>query len=161
MVDGYDWIAKKFHDLSIDDLYEIIRLRIEVFVVEQDCPYQDCDGKDKAAIHIFLKEEGQVIAYSRIFPKGAYFDEAAIGRIVVKKAYRNRGIAGLMIKHAIECIKEHFGDTRIRISAQAHLEKFYHSLGFRKASGIYLEDNIPHIKMLYGGDHDQSDKVQR
>lgn len=152
MVDGYEWIVKKYHELSLDELYGIIQLRIEVFVVEQDCPYQDCDGKDKDALHIFLEEDNKIVAYLRVFARGAYFDEAAIGRIVVKKEYRNRGIAGLMIKKAISWIKEHYGDTPITISAQARLEKFYHSFGFKRISGIYLEDNIPHIRMQYGDD---------
>ena len=144
-----NWKLKKFNELSTEELYKIIRLRIEVFVIEQNSIYQDCDGRDINAYHLFLEEESDIIACLRILDKGVLFDEVAIGRVIVKKAYREKGIAREMLIKAIKHIEEIMQETSIRISAQAHLEKFYNSVGFKKVSAMYLEDNIPHVQMLY------------
>jgi len=144
-----DWKLKKFDELSQEELYKIIKLRIEVFIIEQNCIYQDCDGKDINAYHLFSEEDGNVIACLRILNKGVSFDEVAIGRVIVDKAYRGKGIAKEMIRKAIAFIEEIIKERAIRISAQAHLEKFYGSFGFKKTSEVYMEDGIPHIQMLY------------
>ncbi|HHV95268.1 MAG TPA: GNAT family N-acetyltransferase [Clostridiaceae bacterium] len=144
-----EWKIKKFNELSPEELYKIIRLRIEVFVIEQNCIYQDCDGKDLNAYHLYLKKDGNVIACLRILNRGVSYDEVSIGRVVVKKDYRGRGIAKEMLRKAINLIENEMKENKIRISAQAYLENFYGSFGFKKVSDVYLEDGIPHVEMLY------------
>jgi len=144
-----DLIIKGFQDLTNKDVYEIMRARNEVFVVEQDCVYQDCDGKDIEAYHLFLMEKERIVAYLRILPKKVSYDEISIGRVLVLKEYRNKGLARKILLEGINFIENELFSKDIRISAQAYLEKFYISLGFSKCSEIYLEDNIPHIEMIY------------
>jgi len=138
---------KPFNALSAVELYLILQLRSEVFVVEQNCVYQDIDGKDEKAIHIIGEFEGQTVAYCRIFDKGGYFDQASIGRVIVKENFRDRKWGHHLIKEAIVAIQKHFGESQITISAQLYLKKFYESHGFVKTSEEYLEDGIPHIEM--------------
>ncbi|MDS0524800.1 GNAT family N-acetyltransferase [Clostridium sp. SHJSY1] len=144
-----DWILKKFKELNSEDMYKILRLRSEVFVIEQECIYEDCDGKDEKSYHLYLKNNGQIIAYLRILPKNISYKEMSIGRVVVKKSYRGHSIASDMLKRAIQFIEKELNETEIRISAQAHLINFYGNLGFKQTSDKYLEDGIPHIEMLY------------
>lgn len=144
-----EWKLKKFDDLSADELYEILRLRSEVFVVEQDCVYQDMDGKDKCAYHLFLMDNDMAIAVLRILPEDVSYDEPAIGRVIVKKSQRGKGIAKKMMIEAIDFIIKVWGKRRIRLSGQAYLSDFYTGLGFRKVSDEYLEDGIPHFEFLY------------
>jgi len=144
-----EWKIKKFNELSLEELYKIIKLRIEVFIIEQNCFYQDCDGKDLNAYHLFLEEDGNIIACLRILNKGVSYDEVSIGRVIVKKDYRGKGIVKEMIRKAINLIEKEMKENAIRISAQAHLENFYGSFGFKKVSDVYLEDGIPHVEMLY------------
>lgn len=141
--------VKHFKELNNEELYDILRLRCEIFVVEQNCPYQDCDLKDKEAYHLFIKNHHEIIAYLRILNKGASYDEISIGRVVVHKEYRRKGIAQKMIRDAIEFIEEKLGETSVRLSGQLYAERLYESLGFRRVSEVYLEDNIPHVEMLY------------
>ena len=143
-----EWKLKKFDDLTLNELYEILKLRLEVFVVEQDCPYQDLDGKDQLSYHLFLEDRGKIIAVSRILPEKVAYDEMAIGRVIVKKDYRNQGIARKMMVKAIDFIIKDLGKTKIRLSGQAYLINFYEDLGFKKISGEYLEDGIPHFEFL-------------
>ena len=140
-------IIKTFDQLNKAELYEIIQLRIAVFIIEQDCPYQDLDGDDDQCLHMWVEEEGEIASYLRINPVGCRFTEPSLGRIVTKTAYRNKGLAEIVINKAIEvlCADQ---PTAIRISAQSHLENYYEKFGFVKASDEYLEDNIPHIEML-------------
>ncbi len=140
---------KKFKELNGEEIYEILKFRSEVFVVEQECPYQDPDGKDQSAYHLCAYEKDQIIAYLRILEKGISYDEISIGRVLVHKENRGKGLARKLMLKAIDFIENSIGERKIRISAQAHLLDFYKSLGFKKASEIYLEDNIPHIEMLY------------
>ena len=140
-------IIKSFEQLNKVELYEIIQLRIAVFIIEQDCPYQDLDGTDDQCLHMWVEEEGEIASYLRISPAGCRFAEPSLGRIVTKMAYRNKGLAEIVIKKAIEVLCEERPQA-IRISAQSHLEKYYKKFGFIKASEEYLEDNIPHIEML-------------
>lgn len=144
-----NWYLKKFEDLNVEEIYEILRLRNEVFVVEQKSIYQDCDGKDKNAYHLYLKDDGKVVANLRVLGRGISYDEVSIGRIIVKKDYRGKGIAQEMISKAINFIEKDFKETEIRISAQSYLINFYKSFGFKETSDEYLEDGIPHVEMLY------------
>ena len=130
-------------------MYEIIKLRIEVFVVEQDCPYQDLDDKDKNAYHLFAEDNGLVVAVLRILPEGVSFEDMAIGRLIVKESYRGRGISRKMMNEAINFIINDLNKTKIRLSGQAYLLDFYESLGFKRVSDVYLEDGIDHYEFLY------------
>lgn len=144
-----EWKIKKFNELSTEELYKILHLRSEVFVVEQNCVYQDCDNKDIKAEHLLCVEDDKVIATLRILNKGVSYDEISIGRVAVDKEYRRKDLGRKSMELAIEYIKEKYGDSPIRISAQNYIKDFYKSLGFREVSDVYLEDDIPHIEMLY------------
>jgi ElaA protein len=143
-----EWILKNFKDLTVEELYRILSLRAEIFIVEQNCPYQDIDFKDLKSKHLFAVIDGEVAAYCRIVEKGVSFDEVSIGRVVVKDKYRSIGLGQQMLRIAIKYITDEMNELNIRISAQAYLKKFYCSLGFEQVSGEYLEDDIPHIEML-------------
>lgn len=138
---------KRFNELSLIELYSVLQLRSEVFVMEQNCVYQDIDGKDEKAIHVVGYYEGKIVAYTRIFKKGDYFDEASIGRVVISPKYRDKKWGHSLINVSIDAIKEVFNDTKITISAQQYLTKFYQAHGFVQTSEMYLEDDIPHIQM--------------
>ena len=140
---------KKFDELTASELYGILQLRSEVFVVEQDCVYQDLDDKDRCAYHLFLKDNGLIIAVLRILPENVSYDEMAIGRVVVKKRYRNHGIARKMMVKAMDFIANDLAKSKIRLSGQSYLTDFYTDLGFRKVSEEYLEDGISHFEFLY------------
>ena len=141
---------KRFEELSTVELYELLQLRSEVFVVEQNCVYQDIDGKDQKALHILGYYQGNLAAYSRLFDKGYYFDEASIGRVVVSPKYRDKKFGHDLMKTSIQAISDFYGEDIITISAQEYLQKFYESHGFVKISEMYLEDDIPHIRMRKG-----------
>ncbi|MCF4100627.1 GNAT family N-acetyltransferase [Gillisia sp. M10.2A] len=141
-------IAKTFEDLTIEELYQILRLRAEVFVVEQDCVYQDIDNKDKKALHVLGIKNSEVIAYTRCFKPGDYFKEASIGRVVVDAKERKYGYGHDLLKESIDQIEKTFYTTTIKLSAQQYLTKFYESHGFNQVGKGYLEDGIPHIAML-------------
>ena len=150
---------KKFDDLSIEELHALFALRSEVFVVEQDCVYQDIDGKDPKALHIIGKEGREVVAYARIFEKGiAYSDYASIGRIVTSPIYRGKKIGHALVDYCIAQCKNIYSDQNIKISAQAHLERFYNKHGFIASGKTYLEDGIPHIGMILTTDSDEQQK---
>lgn len=142
------WILKSFDELTKQELYSLLRLRAEVFVVEQDCPYQDVDNKDQLAKHLLGIVKDEVVAYLRIFNPGDYFQEIAIGRVVSKPTYRGTGLGHQLMQQAIHYIDSTFTNKDIRISAQAHLKDFYESYGFKQVGEGYLEDGIPHIGML-------------
>jgi len=143
------WKCKPFRDLSVYELYDIIRLRNEVFVVEQNCVFQDADNKDQDCYHLCGRKNDKLIAYVRLVPPGISYDEPSIGRVVTSPLERRTGTGRLLMQRAIaECFKT-FGEQNIRIGAQLYLKKFYESLRFRQVSDVYLEDNIPHIEMLY------------
>ena len=137
-----------YNELSTGQLYEILRLRAEVFVVEQKCPYQDLDNKDNKAIHLIGEINKEIIPYTRIFKKGDYFNNSSIGRVLVKKDYRKKEHGKLIMKKSIEVIKQDPQEEIIELSAQKYLTKFYKDLGFKKTGKEYLEDNIPHVKMI-------------
>ena len=139
---------KTFQDLSNTEIYQILRLRSEVFVVEQECIYQDIDNKDKKAVHIFLKEKNEIIAYSRVFKEKEYFENPSIGRVVVANKRRMYGVGKKIMNISINYIKQNIKAKSIEISAQKYLKKFYSNLGFVKQGDEYLEDNIPHLRMF-------------
>lgn len=140
---------KNFNELKVDELYKILRLRNEVFVVEQNCVYQDCDNKDYEAYHLFLEKDDEVIGYLRILRRGVSYDEVSIGRVLIKESYRNKGISRNMMLEAIKFVEEELKENTIRISAQVYVKSFYEGVGFKAVSEEYLEDDIPHIEMLY------------
>lgn len=142
-------LIKSYDELTKDELYEILKLRNEVFVVEQNCPYQDCDGKDLNSFHVIMYLNEKIIGYLRILFKGISYKEISIGRVVIDKSYRKYGYGYLLMNKAIEYILNELNENEIRISAQEYLQKFYESFGFVKSSEIYLEDDIPHIEMYY------------
>ena len=141
------WQIKPFEGLSVNELYDILRLRSEIFVVEQNCVYLDLDGKDKLALHLFGTFEGKIVAHSRLFKAGISFDYSSIGRVTVDSKYRDRKWGHDLMRESIAGIKQHFNDTKITIGAQMYLKKFYESHGFVQTSDMYLEDDIPHIEM--------------
>ena len=140
--------VKSFDELTTYELHDILRLRSEVFVVEQDCVYQDIDGKDIKAIHIIGKKEGQIVAYTRCFAPGIYFEEASIGRVIVKEDHRKYGYGHVIMKASKQAIKEKYETNSIKLSAQTYLIRFYKSHGFEITGEEYLEDGIPHIAMI-------------
>ena len=143
-----DIIVKSFEELNLHELYQLLRLRSEVFVVEQDCVYQDVDGKDEKALHVLGFEKDKLVAYTRIFPPGVYFSEAAIGRVVVDQKMRKNALGHEILKASIEAVEKRFNTRKIKLSAQTYLTKFYEQHGFHQTGEGYLEDGIPHIAML-------------
>lgn len=139
---------KKFNELTVDELYYILKLRVDVFVVEQNCPYNEIDGNDIKCYHVFYKENDKILSYLRIIPKGITFDELSIGRVAVSKNYRKLGLARKMLSFALCFIKDNLKENTIKIAAQTYLTNFYESLGFHKISEPYLEDGIPHVNMI-------------
>ena len=142
------WKIKPFEALNVNELYDLLRLRSEIFVVEQNCVYLDLDGKDKKALHLIGEYEGKIVAYSRLFDAGISFDNASIGRVVVDASYRDKKWGHELMREAIAGVKSNFGKDKITIGAQLYLKKFYESHGFVQTSEMYLEDDIPHIEMI-------------
>jgi ElaA protein len=142
------WTCKKFDDLDPHDLYAIMQLRIEVFIVEQNCVFQDADNKDQFCLHLMCKDGDRLVAYTRIVPAGISYDEFAIGRVVVLPSERKNGMGKLLMRKSVEEIFRLYGNVKIKIGAQFYLAKFYESLGFQQTSDIYLEDGIEHIEMI-------------
>jgi ElaA protein len=143
------WSLKKFAELQVTELYEILRLRNEVFVVEQNCAFQDADNKDQDAFHLMgHNEDQQLAAYTRLLPAGISFSEASIGRVVTAAFARNSGIGKKLMSESIATIYKLYGKQPLRIGAQLYLKKFYESFGFQQSSEVYLEDGIEHIEML-------------
>ena len=141
------FVLKAYKGLSVDELYELLKLRCAIFVIEQNCNYQDMDDKDQKSHHLLGYEGKQLVAYARILPKGLSYKEASIGRVVVDKNFRRKNAGKELMIRAIEEAKKLFSIDEIVISAQCYLEKFYGDLGFKIEGESYLEDDIPHIKM--------------
>jgi ElaA protein len=139
-------VIKLFNELSLDELYEILRARAEVFVVEQNCAYQDLDEVDKESYHVYLRKDGKIVAYLRVIDKGKRLDEVSLGRVITLQ--RRQGYGTKVMKIGIEVAKEKFGAKKIKIGAQAWAKPFYEQVGFRQISGEYMEDGIPHIYMI-------------
>lgn len=145
-----DFICKAFYDLSLDELYEIMKIRQEVFVVEQTCPYLDADGKDQVGWHLFGRNEaGEMVAYTRILPAGiSYKKYPSIGRVLTTAQERGTGTGKLLMSATLKELTQLFGNSDIKISAQCYLEKFYKEFGFEPVGESYLEDDIPHVAMI-------------
>jgi len=139
---------KNFSELNTDELYSILQLRSEVFVVEQDCVYQDIDYKDQKAVHVLGYKNKKLVAYTRIFKAGDYFSEASIGRVVVAKNERKFGFGHVIFEASIKAVHTYFCEKIIKISAQKYLKSFYESHNFIQLGEEYLEDGIPHIAMV-------------
>jgi ElaA protein len=145
----YTWNIKTFEELSNIELYHIIQLREDVFIVEQNCPYLDADGKDLKSTHIFAMDENNtVVATSRLLPPGLSYSESSIGRVCNSKLHRGKKLGQIMMEKSVEYLISEY-DSAIRISAQVYLDKFYSDLGFKATGKTYLEDGIPHMEMLY------------
>ena len=143
-------VIKKFSELSTEEIYKILKLRSEVFVVEQNCIYQDIDEKDQKATHLFIEKNNEIIAYTRIFKKGDYYEEnPSIGRVVVSKKERGKNLGKEIMLNSIEFIKKEMEGRKIELSAQKYLDKFYKDLDFYSEGEDYLEDGIPHQRMFY------------
>ena len=142
-----DIYVKTFNELSINDLYDLLQLRSEVFIIEQNCIYQDIDGKDEKSLHVIGKSNHKIVAYTRLFKPGDYFKESSIGRVVVDKKVRHLSYGSLIMEASITAIHNKFKTSKIQISAQSHLENFYNKFGFKSIGKTYLEDGIPHIEM--------------
>lgn len=141
---------KPFSELTLNEFHDIIQLRIEVFVVEQDCPYQDLDGKDKKCYHMICRNGlGDLVGTLRILPAGVSYKEIAIGRVVLHESARGEQQGHQMIKEAMQFIEAEFGKVPVKLSGQKHLEKFYNTHRFKSTGKEYLEDGIPHVEMLY------------
>lgn len=140
--------VKHFKDLSLKELYALLQLRADVFVIEQDCIYPDIDGKDEQALHILGFYEDKLVAYTRCFAPNLYFEEAAIGRVVVQKSQRKYGFGHQILKASMQAIEDKYQTKKIKLSAQQYLTKFYESHEFNSLGKGYLEDGIPHITML-------------
>ena len=143
-------VIKNFSELSTEEIYNILKLRSEVFVVEQNCVYQDIDEKDQKATHLFIEKNNEIIAYTRIFKKGDYYEEnPSIGRVVVSKKERGKNLGKEIMLNSIEFIKKEMEGRKIELSAQKYLDKFYKDLDFYSEGEDYLEDGIPHQRMFY------------
>ena len=140
--------VKTFQELTTDQLYNLLQLRRQVFVVEQDCVYQDIDYKDQKALHVLGFKDQKIVAYTRIFKPGDYFEYSSIGRVVVLENQRKFKFGYQIMEASIKAIKDQFKETNIKISAQCYLNKFYTNLGFKAIGETYLEDGIPHIAMV-------------
>ena len=141
------WTIKRFDELTLDELYNILQLRNEVFIVEQNCVYKDLDGKDRSAWHLMAVENDRPVAYTRILPPGVSYNDPAIGRVVTSSLKRRSGLGRELMKRSIEACRIFFGKTSITLSAQVYLQSFYESFGFMPVGEEYLDDGIPHIKM--------------
>ncbi|GGJ90670.1 GNAT family acetyltransferase [Lentibacillus kapialis] len=144
-----EWYIKPFQELTNEDLYAILKLRVDIFVVEQECPYPELDDYDQQAVHYFLKIGHDLVANVRMMPRNTTFEEPSIGRVAVAEKCRDRGYGCDIMQKAIEYICTQWHETEIKIAAQEHLKTFYSKFGFRQASESYLEDGIPHIDMIW------------
>ena len=147
-----EWKLKRFKQFDLDELYELLKLRVDVFVVEQNCPYEELDDKDihPDTLHLLGRspDDSKITAYLRILPPGLRFKQVSIGRVMVAKEKRGAGVSNIMITRALEIIEKTWRTSDIKIGAQVYLKKFYESHGFKPISESYLEDGIDHIDML-------------
>lgn len=142
------WNLKSFDQLSVPELYQILKARCDVFVVEQESPYPDLDDYDQKALHLWAEHDGEVYAYCRIFPQHIKYNENSIGRVLTTSKGRRSGLGKILLKFAIEIVENYYKTKSIRISAQDYLISFYSGFGFKETSKKYLEDGIPHTEMI-------------
>lgn len=141
-------VIKPFKELSVQELYDLLQLRSAIFVVEQNCVYQDLDGKDQKALHVLGFKNEKLVAYTRIFKPGDYLEYASIGRVIVAKNERQYKYGYDIMNASIKAVMDFFRESKIELSAQSYLKKFYNNLGFYEVGEEYLEDDIPHIRMI-------------
>ncbi len=147
----FHWKAKTFQQLSIDQLFEILKLRVDVFVVEQQCAYPELDEHDRhpETRHLSGRNDvGELLAYARLLPPGLRYQEVNLGRIVVRADFRKQGVGHQLLQNALEEISGCWPKTSVKISAQEYLQKLYEQYGFARISDVYLEDGIPHVEMV-------------
>ena len=137
--------VRRFDELDIHDLYEIMKLRCDVFIVEQECHYEDIDGRDINAIHVYLKDNNEIVGYLRILDKGVLFKEVSIGRVIAKR--RRVGIGSELLKAGLKAAKKYYNADKIKIEAQVYAKSFYERVGFKVCGAEFLEDGIPHVPM--------------
>jgi len=147
-MDTVIWHCLSFDSLTVMQWHNLLALRINVFVVEQNCPYPELDGKDPLCHHVFGEIKGELVAVSRIVPPGISYDEVAIGRVATSQNHRGKGLGIELMNQTLNHIKKIYGTEPVRISAQSYLEQFYQNLGFEPTGKRYLEDDIPHLEML-------------
>lgn len=144
-----DWQIKPYNELTLNEFHDLVALRLKIFVVEQNCPYQDLDGRDKKSYHLICRDGmGNIVATARILPPGIAYEHAAIGRVVTDDSIRGKGVGHELMKRCVDYSLVEFGDSPIMISAQKHLEKYYGQHDFESTGKEYLEDNIPHVEMM-------------
>lgn len=143
-----EWIIKKFDELSIHELYAILQLRNEVFIIEQNCIYLDIDNKDQQAVHLMCFEDENLIGYARLLSPGISYSDPSIGRVVTAQNVRKKGVGKELISRSIEACINLYGNTGITLSAQLYLTKFYEDFGFKTSGDSYPEDGLDHIKMI-------------
>lgn len=145
-----DWQIKYYSDLTINEFHDIVALRLEAFVVEQNCAYLDLDGKDKKCYHVICRDgKGDIVATARILPPGLAYKESAIGRVVINEDLRGKGVGNELMQKALDFSQLEFGASPVKISAQKHLENYYGKHDFKSTGNEYLEDGIPHVEMLF------------
>lgn len=144
-----NWKTYHFNELSVGKLYEILQLRVNVFVVEQECPYPELDGLDQESVHLEYEENGKVLAYARLVPAGVKYDIPSIGRVIVHPEARGRGLAKQLMTECMEYILSEWQAKEIQLQGQVYLQEFYQSFGFQSVSEAYDEDGIPHVDMKY------------
>lgn len=142
------FVIKSFNDLNTHELYALLKLRAAVFVVEQNCAYLDMDDKDQNSFHVMMYYKDKLAAYARCLPAGISYDTPAVGRVVIDQAFRANKWAYVLMQHCNDFCKTQFGAKKITLSAQHHLQHFYEKCGYTAVGDIYLEDDIPHIKMI-------------
>ncbi|MFD1019248.1 GNAT family N-acetyltransferase [Thalassobacillus hwangdonensis] len=144
-----EWIIKRFDELSTHELYKVLKLRVDVFVVEQECPYPELDGCDESSLHLWAREGERIIAYCRLVPGGGKYTYPSIGRVIVHPQHRGEGVSRMLMEKAMQVLQQEWGTEQIFLQGQEHLAGFYRSFGFKDISDSYLDDGIPHIDMLW------------
>jgi len=143
-----NWSVKSFDELTRMELHDLLQLRVDIFIVEQDCPYPEIDGKDPLCLHVLGKtEDDKIVAVARIAPAGVIYKETSIGRVVTKEELRGQGIGSELMEQSIQYCKENLEGNTVKIAAQKYLENFYSDLGFKTISDVYLWDGIEHVDM--------------
>jgi len=142
-----DWKNYRFEDFTASELYSVLKLRVDVFVVEQNCPYPELDNLDQQSIHLLYREKGEVLAYARLVPAGVKYELPSIGRVIVRQDARGRGLAKQLLERSIDYIREEWQAAAIQLQGQVYLQEFYQSFGFQPISDSYDEDGIPHVDM--------------
>ncbi|MCA0972582.1 GNAT family N-acetyltransferase [Halobacillus litoralis] len=143
-----EWVKKTFDQLTKEELYTLLQHRVNVFVVEQECPYPEIDGRDPECLHIWKEEAGEVVAYCRLVPPAEGEEHYSIGRVLIQEKYRRKGHARKLMDYAIDVLVNEMGVQGIALHGQEHLRHFYASFGFEEVSDVYLEDGIPHVDMV-------------